>query len=73
MKHVPNTHMVYTNRIILTIPDEEHEQNGDEGWTGFVQTLKTYIKGNVTSQIKSVSSKVTRLEDKLIKRFDHLA
>ena len=64
--------MVYTNRIILTIPDEEHEQIGDEGWTGFVQTLKTYIKGNVTSQIKAVSSNVSHLEDKISKKFDYL-
>ena len=64
--------MVYTNRIILTIPDEEHEQNGDEGWTGFMQTLKKYIKVNVTSQIRGNSSNIIRLEDKFTKRFDRL-
>jgi len=70
MQYLPNTRMVYTNKLILTIADEEDRQNDDEGWTGFVQTLKVFIKGNVTSNIKLVSGKVTKLENRLTRRMD---
>ena len=64
-----NVKMIYTNRIIFTIRDED-EPSQDDGWTGFIQTLKLYIRTNVTSQVKIVSKKVSKMESRLTKRFD---
>ena len=79
-----NIKMIHTNRLIITIPDEEIEQTQDDNWTGFIQTMKVYIRKNVTSQVrnvsnkiskieirlKNVSSKVSKMEERLTKRFD---
>ena len=75
-----NIKMIYTNRIIFTIRDED-EPNQDDSWTGFIQTLKLYIRTNVSHKVKIVSNKVTKMEaiiskkvskmeERLSKKFD---
>ena len=62
--------MIYTNQIIMTIPDEENVENNEEGWTGFVQALKHYIKIHVTTKVKAVSENIADFEKRLTRKFE---
>ena len=62
--------MIYTNQIIMTIPDEENVENKEEGWTGFVQALKQYIKIHVTTKVKAVSANIAGVEQRLTRKFE---